>query len=656
LKRFFRSAAFPILIVLVLAFFAQRLISPTDEQEPPTYNEFLTQIEKDPGTIDQVTIKTADHEIEVTESNGEEYATGYPENTEESLVNTLRREEISTVVEGSGGSSILSLLTYILPFVLFFAFWVFLMNQMQGGGSKVMSFGKSRAKRMSVDAPKITFRDVAGADEAVQELHEIKEFLENPKKFQSLGARIPKGVLLYGPPGTGKTLLARAVAGEAGVPFFSISGSDFVEMFVGVGASRVRDLFEQAKQNSPCIIFMDEIDAVGRHRGAGMGGGHDEREQTLNQLLVEMDGFEMKDNIILIAATNRPDILDPALLRPGRFDRQIVVDRPDRKGRKQILEVHTRGKPLAKALDLDTLAGQTPGFTGADLANLINEAALLTARSGKREITMEELEEGIMRVIAGPEKKSRVMSEKERLITAYHELGHAIVGHVLPNTDPVHKISIISRGQALGYTISLPTEDKFLTTRAELTDTMAMTLGGRAAEEIVFGEITTGASNDLEKVTETAKQMVMRYGMSERLGPRVFGHDRSQPFLGREFSAEPDYSDEIAREIDDEIRRIVEEAHQTAKDILSERREHLDRISKILLERETIDAEHFEPLLEGKSGEEVFGDEEEEVPSKPEPAPEPEKPGREGPRPVPRPRPGFAGSTEMRADEPPPRS
>ena len=407
----------------------------------------------------------------------------------------------------------------------------------------------------------------------MQELHEIKEFLENPKKFQALGARIPKGVLLYGPPGTGKTLLARAVAGEAGVPFFSISGSDFVEMFVGVGASRVRDLFEQAKQNSPCIIFMDEIDAVGRHRGAGMGGGHDEREQTLNQLLVEMDGFEMKDNIILIAATNRPDILDPALLRPGRFDRQVVVDRPDRKGRKQILEVHTRGKPLAREIDLDALAGQTPGFTGADLANLINEAALLTARQGKREISMHELEEGIMRVIAGPEKKTRVMSEKERLITAYHELGHAIVGHILPNCDPVHKISIISRGQALGYTISLPTEDKFLTIRAELTDTMAMTLGGRAAEEIVFGEITTGASNDLEKVTETAKQMVMRFGMSERLGPRVFGHDRGQPFLGREFSSEPDYSDEIAREIDDEIRRIVEDAHQTAKDLLTDKRE-----------------------------------------------------------------------------------
>ena len=510
-------------------------------------------------------------------------------------------------VEGTKSNGWLSLLTYVLPFLIFIGFWIFLMNQVQGGGSKVMSFGKSRAKRMSVDSPKITFRDVAGVDEAVEELHEIKEFLENPKKFQALGARIPKGVLLYGPPGTGKTLLARAVAGEAGVPFFSISGSDFVEMFVGVGASRVRDLFEQAKQNSPCIIFMDEIDAVGRHRGAGLGGGHDEREQTLNQLLVEMDGFEMKDNIILIAATNRPDILDPALLRPGRFDRQIVVDRPDRKGRAKILEVHTRGKPLAKEIDVDALAGQTPGFTGADLSNLVNEAALLSARNGKREITQVELEEGIMRVIAGPEKKTRVMGEKERLITAYHEMGHAIVGHYLEHSDPVHKISIISRGQALGYTISMPQEDKFLTTRAELTDNMAMTLGGRAAEEIVFGEITTGASNDLEKVTATAKQMVMRFGMSERLGPRVFGHDHGQPFLGREFSAEPDYSDEIAREIDDEIRRIVEAAHQRAKDILDEHRERLETISEILLKRETIEKEEFVALLDGKTEEEVFG-------------------------------------------------
>jgi cell division protease FtsH len=646
-RRFFKSAAFPILLVVILAFVAQKVISPGPETEAPSYNELIAPKTGliASGRIEEVTINTKDNTLDVKEKgeNGESFSTGYPANTEQSLVNQLEANEVKTEVKGTGGSSILSLLTYVLPFLLFFGFWIFLMNQMQGGGSRVMNFGKSKAKKMSVDAPKITFRDVAGVDEAVQELHEIKEFLENPKKFQSLGARIPKGVLLYGPPGTGKTLLARAVAGEAGVPFFSISGSDFVEMFVGVGASRVRDLFEQAKQSSPCIIFMDEIDAVGRHRGAGMGGGHDEREQTLNQLLVEMDGFEMKDNIILIAATNRPDILDPALLRPGRFDRQVVVDRPDRKGRKKILEVHTRGKPLGKQIDLDALAGQTPGFTGADLANLINEAALLTARTGRREISMLELEEGIMRVIAGPEKKTRVMSEKERLITAYHELGHAIVGHLLPHCDPVHKISIISRGQALGYTISLPSEDKFLTSRAELTDTMAMTLGGRGAEEIVFGEITTGASNDLEKVTETAKRMVMRFGMSERLGPRVFGHDRGQPFLGREFSAEPDYSDEIAREIDDEIRRIVEAAHQTAKDILNEKRTELDVISKILLARETIDAEQFVALLDGKPESEVFVDEE-EPPSQPvESEPEPEKAAREGARPNPRPRPGFAG-------------
>ncbi|HET9196951.1 MAG TPA: ATP-dependent zinc metalloprotease FtsH [Solirubrobacterales bacterium] len=644
MRRFFKSAAFPILLVVILAFIAQKVISGGDNTESPAYNELINQktglvVEQQ---VEEVDVNTKDNTLDVKRTNGESFSTGYPPDAERELVNLLRDNEVKTDVHGSGSSGLLSLLTLILPFVLFFGFWIFLMNQMQGGGSRVMNFGKSKAKRMSVDAPKITFRDVAGVDEAVQELEEIKEFLENPKKFQALGARIPKGVLLYGPPGTGKTLLARAVAGEAGVPFFSISGSDFVEMFVGVGASRVRDLFEQAKQNSPCIIFMDEIDAVGRHRGAGMGGGHDEREQTLNQLLVEMDGFEMKDNIILIAATNRPDILDPALLRPGRFDRQVVVDRPDRKGRKKILEVHTRGKPLGREIDLDTLAGQTPGFTGADLANLINEAALLTARSGSREITMKELEEGIMRVIAGPEKKTRVMSEKERLVTAYHEVGHAIVGQLLEHTDPVHKISIISRGQALGYTISLPTEDKFLTTRAELTDTMAMTLGGRAAEEIVFGEITTGASNDLEKVTETAKQMVMRFGMSERLGPRVFGHDRGQPFLGREFSSEPDYSDEIAREIDDEIRRIVESAHQSAKGLLSERRDDLERVSKLLLERETIDAKEFVALLEGKSAEEVFVDEEE--PPKPaEPEPEPEKAAREGSRPVPRPRPGLAG-------------
>ncbi|HEY6396150.1 MAG TPA: ATP-dependent zinc metalloprotease FtsH, partial [Solirubrobacteraceae bacterium] len=458
MSRFFKSAAFPILIVVVLAFFAQKLIGSSGHQPRHTFGDLLTELKS--NQVKNLSLHTKDNTVDVTllqQFGGAKYTVGYPDGYAAPLIN-LSQPEVQAVggsldVQGKASNGWISLLTYILPFVIFLGFWIFLMNQVQGGGSKVMSFGKSRAKRMSVDSPKITFRDVAGVDEAVEELHEIKEFLENPKKFQALGARIPKGVLLYGPPGTGKTLLARAVAGEAGVPFFSISGSDFVEMFVGVGASRVRDLFEQAKQNSPCIIFMDEIDAVGRHRGAGLGGGHDEREQTLNQLLVEMDGFEMKDNIILIAATNRPDILDPALLRPGRFDRQIVVDRPDRLGRKKILEVHTRGKPLAREIDVDALAGQTPGFTGADLSNLVNEAALLAARNGKREITQIELEEGIMRVIAGPEKKTRVMSNKERRITAYHEMGHAIVGHYLPHSDPIHKISVISRGQALGYTI-----------------------------------------------------------------------------------------------------------------------------------------------------------------------------------------------------------
>jgi cell division protease FtsH len=647
MSRFFKSAAFPILIVVVLAFFAQKLIGSSKGSQKQTFGDLIYQL--DHNQVQSLSLHEKDNTAAVTNTAGVKYTVGYPDGYVSQIIDSARADLKNLNlppgnfdIQGKTSNGWLSLLTYILPFVIFIGFWIFLMNQVQGGGSKVMSFGKSRAKRMSVDSPKITFRDVAGVDEAVEELHEIKEFLENPKKFQALGARIPKGVLLYGPPGTGKTLLARAVAGEAGVPFFSISGSDFVEMFVGVGASRVRDLFEQAKQNSPCIIFMDEIDAVGRHRGAGLGGGHDEREQTLNQLLVEMDGFEMKDNIILIAATNRPDILDPALLRPGRFDRQIVVDRPDRNGRRKILEVHTRGKPLAREIDVDALAGQTPGFTGADLSNLVNEAALLAARNGKREITQIELEEGIMRVIAGPEKKTRVMSDKERRITAYHEMGHAMVGHFLPNSDPIHKISVISRGQALGYTISLPGEDKFLTTRAELQDTMAMTLGGRAAEEIIFGEITTGASNDLEKVTATAKQMVMRFGMSEKLGPRVFGHDHGQPFLGREFSAEPDYSDEIAREIDDEIRRIVEAAHVQAKDILNSHRESLEKLSEILIKRETIEKEQFEALLDGRSEADVFGAEAPPPPEVPIPGlPAGEK--REGPRPLPRP--GLAGGT-----------
>jgi len=638
-NRFFRSALFPLVIIAALVWLAlQTLGGHGTKSEKKTTSQVIQQIEGSPSSIDKVVINPNKHQFEVDQAGGQpkifvHYAT---DQSEAAVEQAMLKNHVAFDSKGTGSSPWWSILTSLLPFVLLFGFWIFLMNQVQGGGSKVMSFGKSRAKRMTPDSPKIGFKDVAGVDEAVEELQEIKEFLENPKKFQALGARIPKGVLLYGPPGTGKTLLARAVAGEAGVPFFSISGSDFVEMFVGVGASRVRDLFEQAKQASPCIVFMDEIDAVGRHRGAGLGGGHDEREQTLNQLLVEMDGFELKDNIILIAATNRPDILDPALLRPGRFDRQIVVDRPDRNGRRKILEVHSKGKPLAPAIDLDTLAAGTPGFTGADLANLVNEAALLAARRGKKTIEQEELEEGIMRVIAGPEKKTRLFSEEERRITAYHELGHAIVGHYMDQESDVHKISIIGRGQALGYTISLPREDRYLTTKANLMANLAMTLGGRAAEELVFNEVTTGAANDLEKVTSTSKQMIMRYGMSEKLGPRVLGRNQDMPFLGREMSAEPDYSEEIAREIDDEIRRIIEEAHDTATQVLREHMEELHRISMILIERETIDKEQFERLLAGELEEAVFPDEAPEA----VPAPADEKKKQPAPKPRPFPIPG----------------
>jgi cell division protease FtsH len=604
LARFLRSAAFPILIVVLLAFFVQQMISNRDSgSNEMNFGDFVQKVKN--HEVKTVDVNQKDHTMTVVLNDSDNkisvgYTDDYP------LTQLLLDNGVDPTVEGTGSSMWSSLLISALPILIIVVFWLFLMNQMQGGGNKVMSFGKSRAKQMSVDQPKVTFNDVAGTDEAVEELQEIREFLENPRKFQNLGAKIPKGVLLYGPPGTGKTLLARAVAGEAGVPFFSISGSDFVEMFVGVGASRVRDLFEQAKQNAPCIIFVDEIDAVGRHRGAGLGGGHDEREQTLNQLLVEMDGFEMKDNIIMIAATNRPDILDPALLRPGRFDRQIVVERPDRNGREDILKVHTRGKPLAEDISLDVLAGETPGFTGADLANLVNEAALLAARHGKKEIGMPELEEGILRVVAGPEKKSRILSKKEKLITAFHEVGHAMVGHFLPFADPIHKVSVISRGQALGYTISLPTEDRFLVSKSELKDRLASTLGGRAAEEIKFKEVTSGASNDLQQATEIAKQMIMRYGMSDKLGPRTFGHNHAQPFLGREFSQEPDYSDEIAQEIDAEIKRIVEEAHIKAKQILTEHKDQLDMITDILVERETLEKEEFEQLLDGVPPEEVF--------------------------------------------------
>jgi len=637
-NRFFRSALFPLVIIAALVWLAlQTLGTHGQPTQKTTYSQLIQKAKTDPAAFSSVTFVPTKQEIDATVAN-QKVAVNYP--TDQSATefqNLLTTEHIAFDSKGIGSSPWWGILTGLLPIVLLIGFWIFLMNQVQGGGSKVMSFGKSRAKRMTPDSPKIGFKDVAGVDEAVEELQEIKEFLENPKKFQALGARIPKGVLLYGPPGTGKTLLARAVAGEAGVPFFSISGSDFVEMFVGVGASRVRDLFEQAKQAAPCIVFMDEIDAVGRHRGAGLGGGHDEREQTLNQLLVEMDGFEMKDNIILIAATNRPDILDPALLRPGRFDRQIVVDRPDRVGRRAILAVHTKGKPLAPEIDLDTLASGTPGFTGADLANLVNEAALLAARRGKKIIEQEELEEGIMRVVAGPEKKARLLSEHERKITAYHEMGHALVGHFLEHTDPVHKITIVSRGQALGLTISLPTEDRYLTTRTALMHQMAMTLGGRAAEEIVFHEVTTGAANDLEKVTQTAKQMIMRFGMSEKLGPRVLGRNYDQPFLGRDYSAEADYSEEIAREIDDEIRRVIEESHELALAVLREHMDDLHKISAVLIERETIDRDQFERLLAGEDEGTVFPDEAPAVEAPAEPQEEPKRQRQPRPRPFPLP-------------------
>ncbi|MBA3794894.1 MAG: ATP-dependent zinc metalloprotease FtsH [Rubrobacter sp.] len=514
------------------------------------------------------------------------------------VANQLDEENIAYAVDPQNTGFWLTLLGTLAPILLIVLFFVLFMSSMQGGGNKVMSFGKSRARKMTKDSPKVTFSDVAGVDEAVQELTEIKEFLESPQKFQKLGARIPKGALLVGPPGTGKTLLARAVAGEAGVPFFSISGSDFVEMFVGVGASRVRDLFEQAKQNSPCIIFMDEIDAVGRQRGAGMGGGHDEREQTLNQLLVEMDGFDSKSGIIMLAATNRSDILDPALLRPGRFDRQIVVDRPDLPGREKILSVHTRGKPLGPDIDIGTLARGTPGFTGADLANLVNEAALLAARHDKDQVEMEEMEEAIDRVIAGPERKTRLISEKEKEITAFHEAGHAVVGALLPKADPVHKISIIPRGQALGITMSLPTEDRFMMSRGELMAQLAMMLGGRAAERVTFDEITTGASNDLERVTQTARQMVTRFGMSEKLGPMALGHQQGQVFMGRDFNNQPDYSDEIAFQIDKEIRRIVDESYDTAEDLLVRNRDLVNKLSADLIEYETVDAKHLMRLVD----------------------------------------------------------
>jgi cell division protease FtsH len=609
LGRFLRGGALYIVVLIIFVAVVFNLVSASSQNAKELNSqEFQQAVEdgtlvSDLGENDRNRLLVRDRDQTVTGllddgSGGEGEPFEYPYPDYYDIATTFDEAGIPYYTDPQNQGLWFTLLTSFVPLLLFVLLFLFLMSSMQGSGNRVMSFGKSRAKRMTKDSPKVTFADVAGANEAVQELTEIKEFLESPQKFQRLGARIPKGALLVGPPGTGKTLLARAVAGEAGVPFFSISGSDFVEMFVGVGASRVRDLFEQAKQNSPCIIFMDEIDAVGRQRGAGLGGGHDEREQTLNQLLVEMDGFDAKGGIIMIAATNRPDILDPALLRPGRFDRQIVVDRPDLPGREKILQVHTRGKPLGPDVNVETLARSTPGFTGADLANLVNEAALLAARHDKEQINQSEMEEAIDRVIAGPERKTRLISDKEKEITAYHEAGHAIVGALLPEADPVHKITIIPRGQALGVTMSLPTEDRFMMSRGQLMAQLAMMLGGRAAERVIFDEITTGASNDLERVTQTAKQMVTRYGMSEKLGPMALGHANGQVFMGRDFNAQPDYSDEIAFQIDKEIRRIVDESYDTAEDLLVRNRALLDKLSKDLIEYETVDSKHLARLVE----------------------------------------------------------
>ncbi|MGI8984512.1 MAG: ATP-dependent zinc metalloprotease FtsH [Acidimicrobiales bacterium] len=595
LPKLMRSAPFWVVVALVAVFVLGGVFRGGDDPKKLRLDEFETLVAD--GQVKTATVADREAAISGELANGDKFKVNYVRGDTEKTVDVLRQGGVETKVDHQGDPLWWTIVQTFLPFLLLIGVFLFVMNSMQGGGSRVMQFGKAKAKQVSKDQPKVTFADVAGADEAVEELQEIKEFLEAPAKFLAMGAKIPKGVLLFGPPGTGKTLLARAVAGEAGVPFFSISGSDFVEMFVGVGASRVRDLFEQAKASAPAIIFVDEIDAVGRHRGAGLGGGHDEREQTLNQLLVEMDGFDTKAGVILIAATNRPDILDPALLRPGRFDRQIVVDRPDLQGRKDILAVHAQNKPLAKGIDIDVLARRTPGFTGADLANLLNEAALLTARRGFDEIGMPQLEEAVDRVIAGPERKSRLMSDQEKRVIAYHEGGHALVGHALPDADPIHKISIVARGRALGWTLALPTEDKYLTSRGALRDQLAMLMGGRTAEELIFEDPTTGASNDIERATQIARAMVTEYGMSDEIGPQQLGQKNGEVFLGREFGHQANYSDQVAANIDSEVRRLIDEAHNEAAEIIIEHREVLDRLADALIEKETLDTPEVMALL-----------------------------------------------------------
>lgn len=592
MNRFFKNVTFYLLIIIVAIWMIDYYSASTVSKTDITYSAFMKHVQQD--EVKQVTI--VDNVISGKLKDGKDFSTVAP--SDDSLIPTLRARDIEIKAELPPQPPWwTTILSSLLPMLLIVGIWFMLMQQSQGGGGRVMNFGKSRARRYDEDNIKITFKDVAGADEAKQELEEVVEFLKHPKKYNDLGAKIPKGVLLYGPPGTGKTLLAKAVAGEAGVPFFSISGSDFVEMFVGVGASRVRDLFEQAKKSAPCIVFIDEIDAVGRQRGAGLGGGHDEREQTLNQLLVEMDGFGANEGIIMIAATNRPDILDPALLRPGRFDRQIVVDRPDIKGRQEILKVHVKGKPISSEVELGVIARRTPGFTGADLSNLVNEAALMAARKNKNKIDMPEMEEAAERVIMGSERRSRVISDKEKRLTAYHEGGHTLVGMLLDNTDPVHKVTIIPRGRAGGYTLSLPKEDRYYATRSEMLDELKVLLGGRVAEALVLKEISSGASNDLQRATSLARQMICEYGMSPELGPMTFGHRQDQVFLGRDIGRDKDYSEEVAAKIDKEIRKFIDEAYQKTESLLNENMDKLHLIADALIERETLEGEEIDQLM-----------------------------------------------------------
>lgn len=592
MNKFFKNVLFYLLIIMVIIWMFDLYGEKDSKPADISYTSFMQHVQQD--EIKQVTI--VDNVISGKLKDGKEFSTVAPNDSK--LVEKLEAKKVDIKAELPPQPPWwMSILSSILPMLIIVGLWFMLMNQGGAGGGKVMNFGKSRARRYDEEKLKITFKDVAGAEEAKQELEEVVEFLKHPQKYNDLGAKIPKGVLLYGPPGTGKTLLAKAVAGEAGVPFFSISGSDFVEMFVGVGASRVRDLFDQAKKSAPCIVFIDEIDAVGRQRGAGLGGGHDEREQTLNQLLVEMDGFSANEGIIMIAATNRPDILDPALLRPGRFDRQIVVDRPDIKGRTEILKVHVKGKPMGPDVNLDVIAQRTPGFTGADLSNLVNEAALLTARKDKKAINMPEMEEAAERVIMGPERKSRVISDKEKRLTAYHEGGHTIVGMLLEHTDPVHKVTIIPRGRAGGYTLSLPKEDKYYATRSEMLDELKVLLGGRVAEALVLKEISSGASNDLQRATQLARQMICEYGMSENIGPVTFGHRQDQVFLGRDIARDKDYSEEVAAEIDKEVRSFMEDAYAATEKLLSDNIDKLHVIAKALMEKETLEEEEINQLV-----------------------------------------------------------